>query len=554
MRLKWFLYLAALPALIGLGCNGNGPNDPVGDTTHPTVVSVIPSDGGILDLHNGRIEISATFSEPVDSASVTELSFVIAARDTQPYVEATVLWESEMVFLEPAQQLRYSTTYDAILTTGITDTAGNHLAQNYTWSFTTTADPTTTPPTVIATDPTSGESNVSLDPDFSISITFDKAIDPNTFLLELAPTDGEAIVSVAGKTVTYQPLGEMQYSTEYTATISTATADTFGNHLEEPYSWSFTTEIDPTFPTVDIFSPEPLQIIGDTVTITVYPNISAEVTRVEFYIDGYHVPAADDTTAPWEYLWDASGLNIGSSYTLFVKAYDAQGRVGVSDTVSVIYLWEELLPSVDFNDPWQTDIKRIYARSTDSLLEVRVETWEDWYDPYDTDTFDDTTLDLAMYFDADLSAGTGRTYMALPSHPLNGIGADYQSIVGLHGNDAFRKFNSGTNSFDLLYGPGDLPYYNLPPDTNVFEIGFYWSYFGVGTTAIRAVFVNAFYIEPEAPIFDWFPNEGEGYITIYHQDRYIGATGGTSSPRSTDLQLSGKYPNPFNSVGAANRR
>ena len=41
-----------------------------------------------------------------------------------------------MIFT-PSSSLAGEKTYTATLTTGIYDRAGNHLAQNYTWTFTT---------------------------------------------------------------------------------------------------------------------------------------------------------------------------------------------------------------------------------------------------------------------------------------------------------------------------------------------------------------------------------------------------------------------------------
>ncbi|MFH1687779.1 MAG: Ig-like domain-containing protein [bacterium] len=548
MRLSRMFGLIVILCLVGLACNGDGPNGPTGDKTPPTVVSVLPPDNGTLDLHDGRIEISATFSEPVDTGTIDAASFFITSFPIDPLnpITGSYWFDGVTIGFLPDSQLEYSTWYEATLSTAITDTAGNHLAQAYTWSFTTEVDPNTLPPTVVSTVPASAQTNV--DATAPISITFDKGMNPTAFTFDIASTQslGFTATWASATTVVIDLDAAPQYSTEYTATINTATADTFGIHLAEPYIWSFTTGVDPMIPTVMIVRPEPQQIIGDTVTITALAGHPVGVARVEFYVDGYHVPAADDFSEPWAYLWDATSLAIGSSHEIYVKAYDAQERVGVSDTLSVIYLWEKLLQNNDPNDDWQTDIKMIYARSTDSLLELRVETWEDWFDPYDS-VLNDTTLDLAMYIDADHDIGTGRTFLGLPTHPLNGIGADYQSIVGIHGNKAFSQFIQGADSFVVVYDPTEIPYLNWPADTNVYEIGLAWSYFG-GSYSLRLVAINAFYTAPEFPIFDWVPNEGQGYLTIVRQNRYIGATGGASSPRPSDIRLSQEYPNPFGSV------
>src|SRR2546428_9404966 len=53
----------------------------------------------------------------------------------------------------PSLTLLPNITYTATVTTGVKDLAGNALAGNYVWSFTTGAAPDTTPPMVTSTDP-----------------------------------------------------------------------------------------------------------------------------------------------------------------------------------------------------------------------------------------------------------------------------------------------------------------------------------------------------------------------------------------------------------------
>jgi hypothetical protein len=55
---------------------------------------------------------------------------------------------SKAATFTPAGDLSYGTSYTATLTTGITDQAGNHLASDYNWSFTTAP----TPPAYIYAD------------------------------------------------------------------------------------------------------------------------------------------------------------------------------------------------------------------------------------------------------------------------------------------------------------------------------------------------------------------------------------------------------------------
>ncbi len=145
------------------------------DTTPPTVAAVTPANGaGNVSLGTS---VSATFSESIAPASVTGTSFVLRDGGGN-VVAASVSASGSTATLQPSASLQPSTTYTATLlsgSSGIKDLAGNALASNFSWSFTTVA-PDTTPPTVSAVTPANGAQNVSLGT--SVSATFSEAIAP----------------------------------------------------------------------------------------------------------------------------------------------------------------------------------------------------------------------------------------------------------------------------------------------------------------------------------------------------------------------------------------
>jgi uncharacterized protein DUF4082/Big-like domain-containing protein len=112
------------------------------DTTPPAVASLVPA-AAATDVGFGT-NVSATFGEAIDVASVTTSSFVL--RDGNgSVVAASVSASGSTVTLDPSASLAVSTTYTATLNggpTGIKDVAGNALAVDYSWSFTTAAAPT----------------------------------------------------------------------------------------------------------------------------------------------------------------------------------------------------------------------------------------------------------------------------------------------------------------------------------------------------------------------------------------------------------------------------
>ena len=109
------------------------------DTTPPTVVGVTPANGSSSAVPTTTV--TGTFSEPV--TNVTGATFELTGGAPIP---ATVTYSAgtRTAILTPTSALTYSTTYTARLkggTSGIKDSAGNALAVDYVWTFTTSAPP-----------------------------------------------------------------------------------------------------------------------------------------------------------------------------------------------------------------------------------------------------------------------------------------------------------------------------------------------------------------------------------------------------------------------------
>jgi hypothetical protein len=368
----------------------------------------------------------------------------------------------------------------------------------------------------------------------------------SSMVLNDGSVDVVGAVSLAGATVTFTAADTLEYGNEYTVSISTLAADTFGLALESPYVWRFTTEDDPLSPVVSISNPVFGDIIGDSVTVVVdVTQIGPDpIDHVEFYINGFHQVAGDDFTAPYEYNLVATGFPLGTPIAITAKAFDTGGREGNSiDIIEVLYQWEEI--ATDINDPWPVDITRILARSTDSLLEFRYEFGEPWEDPYDT-LLDDTALDLAIYMDTDQNVASGK--IEFDGTPLNGIGADYRVIIGVHGDTALGRYVSGT-TWDKEYGPEGFTHYDVPAYSTFLEFGMKWSDIG-SPASIRIVSINLFYQSASPLVFlpDWVPNAGGTFLTIPRVNRYVGEgfpTTGMSPGAQTPLPTANRVANPF---------
>jgi len=112
------------------------------DTTPPTVTGTYPK-AGKTSVHVIATPfstepplylpaITATFSEPIDSATITTTFTIGGITGTVGYDE-----ESRTASFIPSKALSYSTTYTARLSTGIKDKVGNSMASEFSWQFTT---------------------------------------------------------------------------------------------------------------------------------------------------------------------------------------------------------------------------------------------------------------------------------------------------------------------------------------------------------------------------------------------------------------------------------
>jgi len=119
----------------GISDNSNNHKN-TKDKTAPTVISVKPNYGTVGISPDTKIE--ATFSEPVRASSVTDSTFKLAnAADNTPVLaDVSLSDDGTIATLTPTAHLSPSTSYKATVTTGLKDLAGNKIASEETWTFT----------------------------------------------------------------------------------------------------------------------------------------------------------------------------------------------------------------------------------------------------------------------------------------------------------------------------------------------------------------------------------------------------------------------------------
>lgn len=220
------------------------------DTTAPTVISTNPASGATLVPLNQKI--AATFSKVMDSSTITTTTFTLKQGTTA--VAGTVSYAGTTATFAPTANLTASTLYTATITTGAKDLAGNALASNFVWTFTTGSTSNTTAPTVTSTVPADTATGVGLNQ--TINATFSTGMDPATISTVTFTLAGPGITSVTGTVTcnagctiaTFTPTANLTASALFTATITTGAKDLAGNALAANKVWTFTTGTGTTGP------------------------------------------------------------------------------------------------------------------------------------------------------------------------------------------------------------------------------------------------------------------------------------------------------------------
>jgi hypothetical protein len=104
----------------------------------PTVISVAPPSGSVSICPS--TVLVATFSEAMNPATINGTTFSLTGPGTSP-VTGTVTYDapSHAATFTPASSLAVSTLYTATISTGAQNLFGDPLANNYVWTFTTSA-------------------------------------------------------------------------------------------------------------------------------------------------------------------------------------------------------------------------------------------------------------------------------------------------------------------------------------------------------------------------------------------------------------------------------
>ena len=247
-------YLALLLVAFVAGCASNGQEIPViTDTTQPTVSFTAPANSDAAVPVNRKVSVA--FSEAMNPATITPATFTLKDPGGVA-VAGTVTPTGTTATFTPAGNLANSTVYTASITTGAKDLAGNALAANYGWTFTTGTAADVIAPTVSVTSPTN--TAIAVPVNRKVTVGFSEFMDPSTITTATFTLAGPGAASVTGTVVpvgtsaVFTPSANLANSTLYTATIRTGAKDLAGNAMTSNFVFTFTTggAADNTAPTV----------------------------------------------------------------------------------------------------------------------------------------------------------------------------------------------------------------------------------------------------------------------------------------------------------------
>ena len=223
------------------------------DVIAPVVISINPADGAVNPPITSTV--TAKFSEPLDSNTVNEDTFVLMNGSSRIY--GSVHYDSSLyaATFTPDSALDNNVIYTVILSTGIKDLSGNSLAEVFNSTFTVLSTPAS--PTVKSVN--TGNGGEIFPVDGSITVEFSEAMNPdsintNTFIVFNGNSAVSGTVSYDASTnkAIFTPDNPLNYTTSYTVNLTTGISSASGVSLTDDITWAFTTVNPPdvTAPTV----------------------------------------------------------------------------------------------------------------------------------------------------------------------------------------------------------------------------------------------------------------------------------------------------------------
>jgi hypothetical protein len=223
---------------------------PPADTTPPTITARTPVSGATNVLTTTTIIID--FDESLDANTVHNNSFELYNTAPNPDVEVTCSiglsaisgQSNRRITMTPTTTLLSNTLYQVFVKTLVKDVAGNALASESSWFFTTT-----TALAIVARNPAASATSVAVSSD--IIVDFNRALNTGTVTTStfqlfntstgIQVTAGTLNFENGNTRVRFDPTSNLSNSTQYQVICKAAIADTIGTTLGSDSSAFFTT-------------------------------------------------------------------------------------------------------------------------------------------------------------------------------------------------------------------------------------------------------------------------------------------------------------------------
>ena len=222
-----------------MGSSLSGNNSQSG--TPPTVSAVAVQVNGVAPNRKQEVQ----FSEAMDPSTINTQSLQVADSSGKA-VTGAVTYDPDFntASFQPSPALQAGASYTGTITTAASSAGGAHLAQPYTFEFTTRATTDTSPITVDAVSPTANATCVSATT--AITVTFNESPDaatvtPGNFMVT-GPSGAIAVkisMNVSNTQVVLTPTSALPSGT-ITVSVNNV-ADLAGVKMAGPYTWSFST-------------------------------------------------------------------------------------------------------------------------------------------------------------------------------------------------------------------------------------------------------------------------------------------------------------------------
>ena len=280
------------------------------DLTAPTVKTIDPTNKATNVAVNKTIKV--TFSESIKSGN-NYIELKDSKGNAVPFIKSI---NSNVLTINPTNNLNKATTYELILHTGsVTDLSGNKVALRSS-SFTTDI----TAPTVKSIDPLNKASNIPISK--LIKATFSESIKAGNYWIELKDNKGKTVPftkSISGNVLTIKPTNALINATTYELILHTGCIiDLSGNKLALRSS-SFTT--DGTAPTVTSTYPSNNTenvAVSKIIKVTFSEPIKKGTGWIELICGGKTVPIDTSISSNVLTIKPISNLTTRNMYTLII--------------------------------------------------------------------------------------------------------------------------------------------------------------------------------------------------------------------------------------------